>query len=57
MGSVVLVAAVFAAASVWLILSEPMVVTQAVSGGSVEPLAEVLLDVVGHAVRRVLRWL
>jgi hypothetical protein len=56
-GSVALVSAVLAAATIWLILTDPGTVARALVEGSAERLFRGLLDVVGAALERLLRWL
>ena len=56
-GSVALVSAVLAAATIWLILTDPGTVARALVEGSAERLFRGLLDVVGAALDRLLRWL
>ena len=56
-GSVALVSAVLAVATIWLILTEPGTVARALVDGSAERLFRGLLDVVGAALERLLRWL
>ena len=56
-GSVALVSALLAAATIWLILTDPGTVARALVEGSAERLLRGLLDVVAAAVERFLRWL
>lgn len=56
-GSVTLVSAVLAAATIWLILTDPGTVARALVEGSAERLVRGLLDVVAAALERLLRWL
>lgn len=56
-GSLALVSAVLAAATIWLILTDPGTVARALVEGSAERLFRGLLDVVGAALERVLRWM
>jgi hypothetical protein len=56
-GVVMLASAVFAAAVIWLLLTDPVALTQAVASGSVGTLAKALFDVFSQAFRGMLRWL
>ena len=56
-GSVALVSTVLAGATIWLILTDPGTVTSALAEGSAERLLRGLLDVIGSAIGRLLRWM
>jgi len=56
-GTVMLAAAVFAAAVTWLLFSDPITLGQAMADGSVGTLAKALMDVFSQAFRGMLRWL
>jgi hypothetical protein len=56
-GTVALVSTVLAGATIWLILSDPGTVASALAEGSAERLLRGLLDVVGSAIGRLLRWM
>jgi len=43
--------------TIWLILSDPGTVASALAEGSAERLLHGLLDVVGSAIGRLLRWM
>jgi hypothetical protein len=55
-GAVVLASTVLAGASIWLLVTDPGTVASALAEGSVEPLLRELLDVIGTALRHLLRW-
>jgi len=55
-GAVALVSTVLAGASIWLLVTDPGTVTSALAEGSVEPLLQELLEVMGTALRHLLRW-
>ena len=55
-GSVALVSTVLAAATIWLVLTDPGTVTSALAEGSAERFLRGLLEVIGSAVGRLLRW-
>ena len=52
-----LAAAVLAAATIWLLFTEPVTVADAVSGGDVAPLFRELAEFLYEAVWRLLRYL
>jgi hypothetical protein len=56
-GSVALVSTVLAAATIWLILTDPGTVTSALAEGSLQRFLGGLLEVIGSAVGRLLRWM
>jgi len=56
-GSVALVSTVLAGATIWLILTDPGTVTSALAEGSAERFLRGLLDVIGSAIGRLLRWM
>jgi len=56
-GSVALASTVLAGATIWLILTDPGAVTNALAEGSAERLLRSLLEVIGAAVGRLLGWL
>jgi hypothetical protein len=55
-GAVALASTVLAGASIWLLVTDPGTVTRALAEGSVEPLLRELLEVMGTALRHLLRW-
>jgi predicted nuclease with TOPRIM domain len=55
-GSVALASTVLAGATIWLILTDPGTVTSALAEGSAERFLRGLLEVIGSAVGRLLRW-
>jgi hypothetical protein len=55
-GSVALVSTVLAGATIWLILTDPGAVTSALAEGSAERLLRGLVEVIGSAIGRLLRW-
>ena len=56
-GLVALVSTVLAGATIWLILTDPGTVTSALAEGSAARLLRDLLEVIGSAVGRLLRWI
>jgi hypothetical protein len=56
-GSVALASTVLAAATIWLVLSDPGTITSALAEGSVEHLCRSVLEAVGAAIGRLLRWM
>jgi hypothetical protein len=56
-GTVALFSTVLAGATIWLILSDLGTVASALAEGSAERLLRGLLDVVGSAIGRLLRWM
>jgi hypothetical protein len=55
-GSVALVSTVLAGATIWLILTDPGAVTSALAEGSAERFLRGLVEVIGSAIGRLLRW-
>lgn len=55
-GAVALASAALAGATIWLMLTDPGTVTSALAERSAEKLLRGLLDVVGAAIGRLLRW-
>jgi hypothetical protein len=55
-GAVALASTVLAGASIWLLVTDPGTVASALAEGSVEPLLRELLEVMGTALRHLLRW-
>jgi len=56
-GAVALASTVLAGATIWLMLTDPGTVTSALAEGSADRLFRGLLDVVGAAIGRLLRWI
>ena len=56
-GFAALIAATLAGATVWLVLTDPVTVADAVSEGDVSPLVRELADVLYRALRDLLRYL
>jgi len=56
-GSVALVSTVLAGATIWLILTDPGTVTNALAEGSAERFLRGLIEVIGAAIGRLLRWM
>jgi hypothetical protein len=56
-GSVALVSTVLAGATIWLMLTDPGTVTSALAEGSAEGFFRSLIEVVGSAIGRLLRWM
>ena len=55
-GSVALASTVLAGATIWLVLTDPGTVANALAEGSAERFLRGLLEVIGSAVGRLLRW-
>lgn len=54
---VAVASAVLAVATIWLVLTDPATVADAVSQGNVTPLVRELADVIAQALRGLLRYL
>ena len=55
--SVALASTVLAGATIWLILTDPGAVTGALAEGSAARLLDSLIEVIGAAIQRLLRWM
>jgi hypothetical protein len=51
------VSAILAVATIWLVLTDPVTVADAVSRGNVTPLVKELADVIAQALQGLLRYL
>jgi len=51
------VSAILAVATIWLVLTDPVTVADAVRGGNVTPLVKELADVIAQALQGLLRYL
>lgn len=56
-GAVGLVATVLAGATIWLVLTDPVTVAEAVDSGEYAPLAEELADVIYNAIVGLIKYL
>lgn len=56
-GAVGLVAAVVAGATIWLVLTDPVTVAEAVDSGDYEPLVEELASVIYNAIVGLIKYL
>ena len=56
-GAVGLVAAVVAGATIWLLLTDPVTVAEAVDSGDYEPLVEELASVIYNAIVGLIKYL
>jgi hypothetical protein len=56
-GSVAVVAAVLASATIWLVLTDPVTVANSVNEGDVSPLVRQLASAVYEALKGLLRYL
>jgi len=54
---VAVVSAVLAVATIWLVLTDPVTVADAVGRGDVTPLVRELADVIAQALQGLLRYL
>jgi hypothetical protein len=52
-----LISTVLAGATIWLMLTDPAALTSALVEGSAERLLRGLLEVIGSAIGRLLRWM
>jgi hypothetical protein len=57
MGVAAVIAAVMAAATIWLLLTDPVSVAGALNQGTVTPLVSQLAQVIATAFRDLLAWL
>ena len=56
-GAVGLVAAVLAGATIWLVLTDPVTVAEAIDSGEFAPLVEELADVIYNAIVGLIKYL
>ena len=56
-GAVGVVAAIVAAATIWLMLTDPVTVAEAIDTGEVAPLVEELADVIYNAIVGLIKYL
>ena len=56
-GTIAIVSAVFAAATIWLLLTDPVTVADAVDTGQVSPLVKELATVLYNALAGLLKYL
>lgn len=56
-GTIAIVSAVFAAATIWLLLTDPVTVADAVDTGQVSPLVKELANVLYNALAGLLKYL
>ena len=56
-GAVGLVATVLAGATIWLVLTDPVTVAEAVDSGEYAPLVEELADVIYNAIVGLIKYL
>jgi hypothetical protein len=56
-GTIAIVSAVFAAATIWLLLTDPVTVADAVDTGQVSPLVKELASVLYSALAGLLKYL
>jgi hypothetical protein len=56
-GVIALLAAIVAAATIWLLLTDPVTVARAVDAGEISPLLRQLAEVIYNAVAALLRYL
>jgi hypothetical protein len=56
-GTIAVVSAVFAAATIWLLLTDPVTVADAVDTGQVSPLVKELATVLYNALAGLLKYL
>lgn len=56
-GAIAIISAIFAVATIWLILTDPVTVADAVNEGEVSPLVRELAQVLYSALQGILRYL
>lgn len=56
-GTMALVSTALAGATIWLILTDPGAMTGALAEGSAERFLRSVLEVIGSAIGRLLRWI
>jgi hypothetical protein len=56
-GTIAVLAALFAGATIWLLLTDPVTVAESVNQGQVSPLVSELASVLYSALRGLLRYL
>jgi len=56
-GTIAIVSAMFAGATIWLVLTDPVTVAETVNQGEVSPLVQELAGVLYNALRDLLRYL
>jgi hypothetical protein len=56
-GTIAIVSAIFAAATIWLLLTDPVTVADAVDTGQVSPLVKELASVLYNALAGLLKYL
>jgi hypothetical protein len=56
-GTIAVLSAVFAAATIWLLLTDPVTVTEAVDTGEVSPIVRELASVLYSALAGLLKYL
>jgi hypothetical protein len=56
-GAIALVSAVMAGATIWLVLTDPVTVADAVNEGEISPFVRELADVILGALRGLLKYL
>ena len=56
-GTIAIVSAVFAAATIWLLLTDPVTVADAVDTGQVSPIVKELASVLYNALAGLLKYL
>lgn len=56
-GALSLVGLVLAAATIWLLTTEPLTIANAIGERSLSALALAIAETLGHAVKQFVRWL
>lgn len=56
-GTIAILSAMFAGATIWLLLTDPVTVAESVNQGQVSPLVQQLAGVLYNALRDLLRYL
>lgn len=56
-GTMALISTVLAGATIWLMLTDPGALTSTLAEGSAERFLRGLLEVIGSAIGRLLRWM
>jgi hypothetical protein len=56
-GAIAVLAAILAGATIWLLLTDPVMVAGAMNSGDAAEVTQALAEAIGAAVRALVRWL
>jgi hypothetical protein len=56
-GAIAVLAAILAGATIWLLLTDPVMVAGAMNSGDAAVVTQALAEAIGAAVRTLVRWL